>query len=291
MHKLNKPSDRDIPSHYNDCLTDLQIRKNKNEEDAEYNTRCRQFEIAKQKAINLISDIASSANEYHANAKDAKLYELTKLNLEQDIIKHEIFQKLYKQRFYGKEIYNKIMADARKLGFCPYCSANSIKDMDHFLPQNLSNGFPEFSILPINLVPACPYCNEAKLAIVSSLPEEQFVHPYYENINTRWLYASITYEDGEPIFCFYVKYSDDEIKRQRLEFQFKTLKLQELYKENAEVEYNNMKASWVDLRKKNSTGLQEEILEKAESCAKYNQNSWKTAMYYALAEDKRFYKL
>lgn len=297
MHNLNKPSEINIDSHYSDCLNKLQTRRKRHETD---DARIHQFNAAKRLALELIPNIISSAEEYDRKASEAKLCELEKLSIEEDIINHEIFQKLYEQQIVGqtcecrKKIYDKLIADAVEQRVnCPYCSTNQIKTIDHFLPQK-SNGFPEFSILPINLVPACSDCNKEKLATVPSSPGRQFIHPYYEeDIHFRWLYANIEYSDNKLVCSFYVNCPEgtDETLKQRLEFQFKTLKLQNLYIQSAASEYRNRETTIKDLRKKGSAGLKEYLLEMARSCANYNINSSQTAMYYALAEDEKFYIL
>jgi len=42
---------------------------------------------------------------------------------------------------------------------CPYCGIGEPVTLDHYLPKGI---FPEFSILPINLVPCCDPCNRNK---------------------------------------------------------------------------------------------------------------------------------
>ena len=48
--------------------------------------------------------------------------------------------------------------------------------------------YPALAVVPINLVPACRDCNNAKKTQVPSLPNDIFLHPYYDNVEgEKWL--------------------------------------------------------------------------------------------------------
>lgn len=71
----------------------------------------------------------------------------------------------------------KILRD-RTLTFCPMCGEGGVPNtLDHFLPQQ---SFPDFSILPLNLVPACDICQGHKLARYTGPDGRLFLHPYYD---------------------------------------------------------------------------------------------------------------
>ncbi len=64
---------------------------------------------------------------------------------------------------------------------CPMCGSHHHGTLDHYLPRD---SFPEFSILPSNLVPACPYCNSSvkKALYKGARSPERFIHPYFDTI-------------------------------------------------------------------------------------------------------------
>lgn len=68
-----------------------------------------------------------------------------------------------------------------KLVCCPMCGSHHPGTLDHYLPRE---SFPEFSILPCNLIPACPHCNSGvKKGIYRGTTEpERFIHPYFETL-------------------------------------------------------------------------------------------------------------
>jgi 5-methylcytosine-specific restriction endonuclease McrA len=64
------------------------------------------------------------------------------------------------------------------LNCCPMCGSPTTGSLDHFLPRA---AFAEFSILRVNLVPACVHCNSASKGNTYKRAEpERFIHPYYD---------------------------------------------------------------------------------------------------------------
>lgn len=67
------------------------------------------------------------------------------------------------------------------LKHCPICGSPSIGTLDHYLPKE---DFPEFSILPSNLLPACSLCNSGAKGrtFKGGAAGERFLHPYYDKL-------------------------------------------------------------------------------------------------------------
>jgi 5-methylcytosine-specific restriction endonuclease McrA len=84
---------------------------------------------------------------------------------------------------------------------CPYCTIAPPKTLDHYLPRN---DYPEFSVLPINLVPACSGCNTSR-GFRDRTGARALIHPYFDTIpNERLLVATIRIVDGAPDATFSV---------------------------------------------------------------------------------------
>jgi hypothetical protein len=64
---------------------------------------------------------------------------------------------------------------------CPMCGSQHPGTLDHYLPRE---SFPELSILPCNLIPACPHCNSGvkKGLYRGTASPERFIHPYFETL-------------------------------------------------------------------------------------------------------------
>ena len=90
----------------------------------------------------------------------------------------------------GRKVYDAIMSAA--LEKCPFCGGiGTPRNLDHFLPKA---HFPQFSVLPHNLVPACRDCNmDGKASTFATSFEDQIIHPYLEEqrfFDEQWVFAT-----------------------------------------------------------------------------------------------------
>lgn len=96
----------------------------------------------------------------------------------------------------GRAIYNAIMSAAG--GKCPYCGGlGATRNLDHHLPIAY---FPQFSILPINLVPACRDCNmDGKPASYATVQSDQIIQPYVDHarfFDEQWILGTFVPSQG-----------------------------------------------------------------------------------------------
>lgn len=96
-----------------------------------------------------------------------------------------------------------LIHDNNKDGWCRLCGRAKASTLDHYLPQT---AFPEFSVLPRNLVPACKDCNFAKRSTYGEEGEAVFIHAYVDEVprDVRFLFADVDYRDGGPTVTFVV---------------------------------------------------------------------------------------
>jgi hypothetical protein len=89
-------------------------------------------------------------------------------------------------------------------GKCPLCATNQATTIDHYLPRTL---YPEFAILPLNLVPCCAYCNHAKGSTYASDGAALFLHVYFDEIprDERFLFAEASVEHRTVVVSFRVE--------------------------------------------------------------------------------------
>ena len=91
--------------------------------------------------------------------------------------------KVYDQYFVAdakpaRKIYEALLNSAKEQ--CPFCGGIGVpRNLDHFLPKA---HFPQFSIFPRNLIPACRDCNmDGKGQKFSINAEDQIIQPYLDN--------------------------------------------------------------------------------------------------------------
>lgn len=88
---------------------------------------------------------------------------------------------------------------------CPFCGdIGHTKNLDHFLPKA---HFPEFSVMPLNLVPSCRDCNMGeKGQFYATVADEQAIHPYIDKAifyQEQWVFAEYI-DDHDGAFRYYV---------------------------------------------------------------------------------------
>lgn len=103
--------------------------------------------------------------------------------------------KLYDQYFVpegkpARKIYDSLLNAAREK--CPFCGGiGTPRNLDHFLPKT---HFPQFSVLPHNLIPSCRDCNmDGKGHAYAGSAEDQIIHPYADNDRffiDQWIFAN-----------------------------------------------------------------------------------------------------
>ena len=111
--------------------------------------------------------------------------------------------KLYDQYLLGagkpaRQIYEELLVSARER--CPFCGGiGRPRNIDHFLPKSR---FPQFSILPVNLVPSCRDCNmDGKAARIAVSAEDQIIHPYWDEtcfFDVQWIFARFESDIFDP---------------------------------------------------------------------------------------------
>lgn len=232
--------------------------------------------------------VEARANLYLNHAGEGSLYQLPRL-APVGIAAAEL-SGLYKRVLVDggeRDTYDRLRGGSR-FGLCPLCAQRDVKTLDHYLSKD---DFPELSVFPANLTPACFECNHAKRTYHALTAHHQLFHPYYDDWSEfRLLKADVEIKDEIEI-TFSIRAPDgatQEIVR-RARRHFSTLGLNSLYTQNAEVELAERKLQFEKtFDSDGSVGLREELESEAESRRRFNRNSWSAALYRALARSDLF---
>jgi hypothetical protein len=171
---------------------------------------------------------------------------------------------------------------------CPLCAQAPVATFDHYLPQAR---FPEFAVLPINLVPCCLQCNKRKLAKYQEGGAALFLHAYLDElpVDERFLFADVRAQPGGIALVFWV--DPPETLRPELSTRIRThfayLKLGEYYVREGVTEFadkrrlleNQLDDGWTPAE------MRTYLLEDAMSVASSRGiNHWRYVVLDALAE-------
>lgn len=253
----------------------------------------------KTRLNSVVNSLVLAAIDYENNATGASLYLIQTDNQKDEesvlvnVKKNELLA-LYTQHMVGstkpaRKIYDELLG-AAKNGKCPSCGFGHASTLDHYLPKTK---FPLFSILPLNLVPACKDCNTGKNAKLAVTAEQQPIHPYYDNngfVTEQWLFAEV--EETSPISIrYYVKPPEawDDVSKERARTHFNDFKLSKRFSIEAADELSSLISMLIDYSKDASAeDVRINLEREAMNEYKIHKNSWKTAMYQALASNDWF---
>lgn len=149
--------------------------------------------------------------EYLNAAGTGALHTILSINTDVDadpvvinLLKKSELVKIYDQYFVpekkpARKIYDALLNAAKEK--CPFCGGiGTPRNLDLFLPKA---HFPQFSVLPHNLVPACRDCNmDGKAHSFATNAADQIIQPYADNDRffiDQWIFATFhAGNDEEP---------------------------------------------------------------------------------------------
>lgn len=229
-----------------------------------------------------------SSEEYEKKAVSGRLSEIsTHTDVNNKISKEEmkfLYGKLLTKGIPARDYYEKILHGSK---MCPFCGYRPAKTLEHYLPKSK---FPTYAVDPLNLIPCCRDCNSIKLAHVQAEMEET-LHPYYDNVDgDQWLFAEIE-EVREIGFKFYTKKPSNWSEKlyQKVNYHFLSFELSNIYSIYASSELSDQAYTLKSLYDLGGPQVvRSRLFEFQTSAQKPYLNSWKSAMFEALANNVWF---
>lgn len=239
------------------------------------------------------ADIAAAASHFNDAAQATQLHRLRPHSGAGPHVTTEEMVNVYtsrmaKQGAPGRELYDQLLTSPPQ-GQCPLCGQRDVASLDHHLPKMQ---FPQLAVAPTNLIPACSNCNRVKLSQRPRTPEEETLHPYFDQVHTeKWLRAVV--ERSQPVAVSFQVVKPpgwNALTHQRMQHHFTTFDLAPLYATHAAVEINNIRFGLTHLFAEGGAQAVKQHLElQANSCCHAHLNSWQSALYSALAADPWFH--
>lgn len=237
------------------------------------------------------------AKQYKKNGERGVLYNIQPLipNTNDAVAAFEVtkkqFIRLYEYNFMEK---NRHIYDALKISTndqCPFCGGIGATDnLDHYLPKT---HFPQYAILPYNLIPACRDCNMGtKGSTFATQNSDQVIHPYLDKncfFDEQWIKATVIEHDGNVTIDYVVEAptSWTDTDRTRAEKHYTSFGLARKYRKQAAIALTTL----VDQRKGFMARFppgefKEFLLDIANGSLP--PNHWKRVLYQALAQSDWF---
>lgn len=173
---------------------------------------------------------------------------------------------------------------------CPYCGINEPKTLDHYIPKE---SHPEFSILPLNLIPICNPCNSTyKGTKFLTAGKRIFLHSYFDAF-PDFDFLTCEVSIGRKIeinFKITPNPAHPDFSR-LLNNHFDYLHLNERFKYQSSIEIKLLRISLARVYRVNDDHLDvaNELRQEAADLKEVlGGNHWKVALYKGLACSKAY---
>lgn len=244
--------------------------------------------------LQIAPTLHATATLYDEKARQASLHSIARRDTVGDVTKAEL-KALYKMHLSSangaaRAVYDRIRSSAPH-NKCPLCGIGTVAHCDHHLPQSK---YPDLVVLPLNLVPACHYCNDKKRAKHPANAGQQTFHPYYDQhlLLESWVWAEVMQgmPGDPPVVVFEARppatWSLDDQKR--VKHHFKACGLVVTYATNANDELSTLRNILIPLGAAGGQAAVRDHLVTQRDANMGRLNSWQYAMYRALAGDAWF---
>ncbi|MGB3750763.1 MAG: hypothetical protein WA945_04295 [Arcobacteraceae bacterium] len=126
-----------------------------------------------------------------------------------------------------------------KTSLCPYCSSPSCGTLDHYYPQKK---FPQYAIIPNNLIPSCHRCNKIKGEIFPLLNDERIINPYFDDFLDNIIFDLYFYLDNNVLkFDLLPNHNLTTHQYNIVEFHIEKLNLKEFHTDSILLEFDKIK--------------------------------------------------
>lgn len=246
----------------------------------------------KSRLTSIVTDIEKAEERYITSASTASLHTIAQHSSVGTVTRQELI-KVYTDRFAkmtgpGRGIYDKIML-LPKHSKCPFCGQRKVSTLDHLLAKTTH---PSLAVTPANLVACCSDCNKTKSSTSYTNQNEQFLHPYFDDIDSDVWLTCVLIAPPDPRISFSVLPLGtwDVLTSARAIHHFEKLKLEELYLSEAAAELESIKQQlgWI-LRDAGAQEVRRHLEDSHASRLIDRKNSWQTALYGALALSPWYY--
>lgn len=195
---------------------------------------------------------------------------------------------LYKKLGTGsRKKYRDAILSQTTMDCCAICGRDyTAETLDHYLPKSK---VPTMAVVPINLVPCCQKCNNAKRDTLLVKPDEALIHMYLDELaEGNWLHAQIRFEQ-KPVVHFHVRCPEDWNDRDRFNSRLrKQMEVYDLYRRyslHSSSELLNLRNMWPSrYDRKNTADVLEYLHERRIHLEKGDRTQWRPALYRALEE-------
>lgn len=187
----------------------------------------------------------------------------------------------------ARAVYDRIR-NAAPNNRCPLCGVGNVAHCDHHLPKSR---YPDLTVLPINLVPACHLCNDKKHAKYPATAGQQTFHPYFDQhlLAAPWVRATL-HPGPPPVLVFDTAPPPawSAIDRDRVRQHFDACGLAITFTTNSNDELPILRDRLILQASRGGAAAVQQFLDDERDIHLVRPNSWQYATYRTLAADVWF---
>lgn len=233
--------------------------------------------------------LLATANLFHGQAGMRALHTIPRSQATAGATRPDL-EGMYKEQMSkargSARAYYDLIRNSAEHGKCPLCGIGTVRTLDHHLPKSQ---YPDLSVCPYNLVPACDFCQAGKLAKYPATAGDQTLHPYYDNYgDEQWIWATLNAAGPlSLVFHAAAPVAWSAVDQQRVLRHFVVFKLDHVYAVNAGDELSTLRGHLVRLSVGGPQPIQDYLNDERARWA-VRPNSWQHVTYSALAADAWF---
>lgn len=235
--------------------------------------------------------LAATNGGYQSHAMGATLHLIPRVlsvgSVSKDELKGLYETHLSRTRGAARPVYDRIR-NAVPNNRCPLCGVGSVAHCDHHLPKSR---YPDLAILPMNLVPACHFCNDKKKSKFPENAGQQTFHPYFDQhlLQDAWVHATLN-PGPPPVLVFDTRPPSiwTEQDKSRVARHFDVCGLGVTFTTNANDELPIIRDRLILQANHGGVAAVQQFLDQERDLHSQRLNSWQHATYRELASNTWF---
>lgn len=239
----------------------------------------------------ITANLAAVGEIYQASATAASLHLMPRVQMVGAVTTHELVSlyvtHLSATKGAARAVYDRIRNSAPN-NRCPLCGVGNVAHCDHHLPKS---HYPDLAVLPMNLVPACHFCNDKKRAKYPVTAGKQTFHPYFDQHLLAEPWVRATLDPGSPpvlVFEPAPPLAWPLIDRERVQRHFEVCGLAITFTTNANDELPILRDRLKLQASRGGVAAVQQFLNDERDIHLARPNSWQYATYRTLAADTWF---
>ncbi len=168
---------------------------------------------------------------------------------------------------------------------CPSCGEDGRpRTLDHYLPKDI---YPEFSIVLLNLIPMCDWCQGEKLAeYITSDGRKRYIHPYFDDVDRPIISITFTAPFITPVISIAICEKISEELKRLVASHLEGINFLERFKEFFNTKFIGILRQAKKCREPEGIKLSILLQKYLEMDIENSKNSWNVIVYRSILSDK-----